>query len=247
MIRVSWVLSCCLVMASCHASDGESSSAEPGKQPAAAASAPTMLDRWNQLMEKGREFAESPREVEVPRVVPRGGRPEIILSGSSIRVNGQLVEIGGPLSAWKQALPPHPHCYGEVRIVCVWRDLGIEVATQSIANTSVLDASVHLAIPSTASPLPSNEATAKSRPTHAFSGYLELDGFGIDAQTKFSEVQARADPNRNLRCGLRDCSHPHGGFNEKASLYLRLSRADRQGNVVVLTLSGNEEQAPIRK
>lgn len=251
-MRFVWLAFCCLFVAGCEASDS-STPGTAGERNAASASAPSLLDRWNQLMKKGREYAEPSSSPEAFRVVPRGGWPEIILSGPSIRVNGQSVEIGGTLDSWKKALPSQHHCTGgRVRTVCVWRELGLEVATQSARNQSVLDVSVHLALSSDTTSTPAESGSSDDEgvsqgPTRAFPGYLELDGYGIDARTKFSELRARAKPDRNLRCGLRDCSHPHGLFNDNASLYLQLNRADQQGNIVVFTVSGTAEPSPISK
>lgn len=67
----------------------------------------------------------------------------------------------------------------------------------------------------------------------AFSGYLELDGFGIDSKAKFWEVQSETRDRRKLTCGLRECSHPGGAFGKNANIFL--------------ILNGNSDQATLRQ
>ena len=41
-------------------------------------------------------------------------------------------------------------------------------------------------------------------PKQAISGYLELDGYGVYAASKFREIRAGLKPKREVTCGLRD-------------------------------------------
>lgn len=66
-----------------------------------------------------------------------------------------------------------------------------------------------------------------------FPGYLELDGFGIDSDTKFWEIKSALNNKRNLSCGIRDCATPVGAFGDDGELQFRLN--------------GNLESSTIRK
>lgn len=198
-------------------------------------------------MRKGREFAGDETQNAQVRLVNRGAKPEILLEGEGIRLNGTDVEIGGAFESWKAALKGNPRCTSKKNgiALCVWDDLGIEVGTGVRDQNKVTFLNVHFYVPSPTGlePVPtfSGREPPPARPRKAFPGYLQLDGFGIDAQTQFWEIRAKTKPERNLRCGLRDCSHPHGGYGDKASLYLRLNRSDDRGNVVEFSMGGGEE------
>ncbi|HEX8614378.1 MAG TPA: hypothetical protein VF800_24115 [Telluria sp.] len=47
-------------------------------------------------------------------------------------------------------------------------------------------------------------------PHHPFQGYLEVDGVGIDAETKLSSVLAGVMRERNFHCGFLDCTAARG-------------------------------------
>lgn len=209
---------------------------------------PTKLELFNALVGKAQEHIDTPKTNRNPRTVARGARPEIIIRGSEISINGTRVSIGDPIASWRNTLTESPVCHeNSVRTLCVWDQLGIQVTTQSIKNAAVLDFTVYQNIEPLAPwnpQLPDGsmmKAPPDYRPKQAFPGYLELDGYGIDAKTQFWEIRAKADPKRNLRCGSRDCSHPHGGFSDKANLYLRLNGATENSTLYEFTISANED------
>ena len=213
----------------------------------------TKLDLLNELMQKGAEEAGVIKDYGKPRIVPKGGKPEIIIKGDQIFINGKSVAISQPINEWKKVLPKTAVCRERVRVTCKWESLGIEVSTQSISNTAIYDFTIYFNLEPpdpyaglvTHRPDGTPVAPKKDyRPKHPFPGYFELDGYGIDAKTEFWEIRASVDPERELRCGVRDCSHPHGGFSDKASLYLRLNRANEYGNLYEFTISGMEEAVP---
>jgi hypothetical protein len=54
----------------------------------------------------------------------------------------------------------------------------------------------------------------------AFHGYLQLDGYGIDAATEFWEIKSATENKRRWRCGLLDCARPSGTFGDHAQMQL---------------------------
>ena len=71
---------------------------------------------------------------------------------------------------------------------------------------------------------------------------LALVGFGIDKETRFWEIKQSVSRERELRCGLKDCSHPMGSFSEQANLYLTLAGRDERSALKKFNIS--ESPAP---
>jgi len=217
---------------------------------------PLMQDVWKEVLRKGTEAASTVKNVGKPRVVPKGAKPEIVLKKDQIWIDGKLVAIGQPFQAWENALADKLKCSvpkpkNDIRY-CVSDRLGIALGS-SMRNTKVVKffkiyvnlEQLHPYGVATHRP----DGTPRpppvdTRPKHSFPGYLELDGYGIDAKSQFWEIRAGSDPWRELRCGLRDCAHPHGAFSETATLYLRLNSSTEHGNVYEFTISGREEYPP---
>lgn len=212
---------------------------------------PSKLELLNELMGKAQEEVGAVKSYGKPRVVARGAKPEIIINRAQISIDGKVVAMGASMSSWRAVLPGSPRCTSEKNsgVLCAWDQLGIEVGSEFRAPK----VSKYLIISLNKEELPPwnpqmpdgsiKPAPPDLRPQNVFSGYLQLDGYGIDAQTKFWEIRASADPKRNLRCNSRDCSHPHGRFSDKANLYLRLNSATEYGNVYELTISADGQSA----
>lgn len=202
---------------------------------------PTKLELLNELMGKAQEEVRDDKVIRKPRVVARGARPAIEVRNAKIFVNERVLSLGDPLDAWLKAVPSTPRCNSSKSdaTLCIWDDLGIAVGTSPTNPTiaKFLNVSVNL---EPADPL-FPDRPRPFRPKQAFPGYLELDGYGIDAKTQFWEIRAKADPKRNLRCGSRDCSHPHGSFSDKANLYLRLNGATENSTLYEFTISADED------
>ncbi len=202
---------------------------------------PTQLELLNELMGKAQEEVSDKKPTRQPRIIARGARPAIEVRNDKIFVNERALSLGAPLEIWLKAIPSTPRCdasKGDATL-CIWDTLGIAIGTSptSPTITKFLNVSVNL---EPADPL-FPDRPRPFRPKQAFPGYLELDGYGIDAKTQFWEIRAKADPKRNLRCGSRDCSHPHGGFSDKANLYLRLNGATENSTLYEFTISADED------
>ena len=199
---------------------------------------PTKLELLNELKGKAQEHAGEVKDWGKPRVVARGPKPEIVIKGDQIFIGGTQLKAGESLARWKAVIGGGARCEGSDSISCIWDQLGIEVGTYKNSPNLVSGMQITLNIE------PQDPLFPRPRPEylpkHPFPGYLELDGFGIDAQTKFWEIRSSSDPTRNLRCNSRDCSHPHGRFSDTANLYLRLNSKREDGNVYEFTISGGE-------
>ena len=196
---------------------------------------PTKLELLNELMGKAQEHVGAVKDYGKPRVVARGAKPEIVIKGSKFYIDGTDLRIGDSLALWKAILGGGERCQmGDLVFACIWDQLGIQVeAPRNTPNrTSGIEISLNLEPPDPLFPRP----RPPWFPKQAFPGYLELDGYGIDAQTKFWEIRASADPKRNLRCNPRDCSHPHGRFADTGNIYLRLNSTSEYGNVYELSI-----------
>jgi hypothetical protein len=213
-----------------------------GKPPAAKRREPTMLDRWNQARHQAALATGAIATYPTARHVKRYAKPEIIIKGANIFFDGKPLEFGRPLTAWKNILKRTPHCDKTGMEWCVWEDLGLEVYTSKEDNLGVSTIIIKINVPEdllnetrTSYPdgTPDNTPKADWLARHPFTGYLEIDGFGIDKETKFWELQSNIDTHRNLSCGLRSCEFPSGIFGP--------------GSIIALHLNGGSESATIEE
>ena len=201
-----------------------------------------MLDRWNEMRQHAAVSTGAINAPSLSRQVKRSAKPEIIIKGSSIFFDGKLLEFGQPLSSWKKILKRKPHCDKTGIEWCVWEDLGLQISTSKEDNSGVGTVTIKLSIPehllneiTTTYPdgTPDNTPKADWLARHPFTGYLQIDGFGVDRETKFLELQSNIDTRRNLTCGLRSCEFPKGIFGP--------------GSVIALHLNGGSETATIEE
>lgn len=163
------------------------------------------------------------------RTVQRGAKPEIVLSGDRVMFNGRQLRLGEAIETWDDVLPGQRRCEtGPNPASCVWDEIGLQAVLDFRNPGRVKAFYVFLRLPET--------MDTAFEPQKPFPGYLELDGFGIDARTAFWEVRKSADPKRNIRCGLRDCAMPKGAFGKGVGIYFDLSTPDEMGTVSVLQL-----------
>lgn len=130
----------------------------------------------------------------------------------------------------------------KIATACVWDDIGIQAGTKPGGKRGAV---TYLTIFLNKRPIDPYKGLVTHNPDgtlitpdvdyapkQAFSGYLELDGFGIDAKTEFWELLSTANPERRLTCGTRDCTHPTGSLGGNSGvLYLTTNRNDEHGNI----------------
>jgi len=210
-----------------------SKGAEPSNQlPPTKKKEPTMLDRWNEVKRQAALATGAIETTDQPRHVERYAKPEIIIKGTNIFFDGRPLEFGRPLTSWKGILKRNPHCDETGTEWCIWEELGLKVSTRAKSNFGVSTIVIYLSIPEnlleetrTTHPdgMPSNAPKADWLVRHPFTGYLEIDGFGIDKETKFWELQSSIDIHRNLSCGLKSCEFPSGIFGPSSMIDLHLN------------------------
>ncbi len=193
---------------------------------------PTMLDRWNEVQRQAAIATGAITTYPTPRRVKRNAKPEIIIKGSHIFFDGKPLEFGRPLEEWKNILNRRPRCDKTGIEWCVWEDLGLEVSTRAKSNFGVSTINIKISIPDDLleeTRISYPDGTTHNTPKadwlahHPFTGYLEIDGFGIDKETKFWELQSSVDNRRNLRCGIRSCEFPSGIFGPGSMFDLHLN------------------------
>lgn len=170
----------------------------------------------------------------------------IIMDGSSISFDGNKVQLGQSMVAWKRAIGSQPRCSDERRapVVCTWDALGLEVGSDD-GLKKVKFANLFLRVPDyNSDPLPllpdgspAGVSTASASPRYPFAGRLELDGVDITHKKPFREVRASIDQQRYVRCGFRDCSNPHGNFGGGAKIFFELDGRIENDSIVRIGLS----------
>lgn len=163
------------------------------------------------------------------RSVTRGAKPEIVVKGTKIFVNDRAIAIGQSLEHWAKLFPGTPICATELlRQSCVWDKLGVDILAE---DSLVISVTVFFNIEPwgpIATELPDGTPIVPlvdTRPKHAFPGYFELDGYGIDAQTEFWEIRAHIAPRRNLHCDIGgNCGSTAILLTSGVKIYLDLYR-----------------------
>lgn len=138
------------------------------------------------------------------RIVPKGAKPVVMIErrgitsdkdpyfSNGIRFNGKHIKNGAPLSRAVEVLGPDFRTYHGTHY---WDELGISVHTNAAPQPKsgkpraeyVKYISIHLNSPSHGTTPPPSE------PSRSFSGYLSLDGAGIDKHSRLWEVDALAN------------------------------------------------------
>jgi hypothetical protein len=186
------------------------------------------------------------KEPGQPRIIGKGAKPKVIVSGENITYNGKPLIIGATLREWESILGiPTRRYIKQPPSLLVWDNLGFHIFAGEKNKVDQLKIYINKRPPDAYAGLVTHGADGKPvepsidySPQKPFSGYLEIDGFGIDAKTEFWEIVKTANPKRNLHCPLRDCSHPSGSMGDNSgSIYFILNRGDERGNIYELSIS----------
>lgn len=197
---------------------------------------------WNELKSRAKDGVAAIENYGRPRQIPRGAKPEIIIKGTQIFIDGKNISIGLPIDIWKKTIPGHARCISlRKSIRCDWDVLGITVMTDGdMVDVFTLHFNKADWGPY-AEELPDGTPIRPSldhRPAQTFPGYFEFDGYGIDSKTRFWEIRASVNAHRNLRCDLfGNCGSPHGRFSDDASLYLTLTNTSENGRLEEFTIA----------
>jgi hypothetical protein len=210
---------------------------------------PSVLDVWNEIVRGAEEKAGAIKNVGKPRVVPKGAKPEVIVNYDGlITFNGQPLRLGDHIDTWRAVLPKDAVCHDSVvwqgkpkSTGCFWDDLGMFISTTYANPGAVVQLKIvfNFELLESSLQLPPLDGESKSMPNHAFRGYFEIDGCGVDKDTKFWEMRSGVDGRRSLRCGLTDCSHPHGGGGNH-TISIRVDGKSEYDRLRTITLGGSQ-------
>ncbi|MBS1160235.1 MAG: hypothetical protein H6R15_2654 [Proteobacteria bacterium] len=214
-----------------------------------------LQDAWKRAAAMAAKQAREIESLGKPRIIKKGAKPEIIIQGETITINGKKLAIGDTLEKWTEAIPGTPNCeavklgLGKKNISCRWELLGIEIATfeiDSVEKSPKFVGGMGIYINFEFDPYAGLVTTRpdgtpisppqKTHPDHPFPGYLEIDGYGINSKTEFWEVLRSIDPKRNVYCGMRDCSHPEGLLGGREHLSFRLNNTSSRGNIYEISI-----------
>lgn len=175
----------------------------------------------------------------------------IAIRESNISFGGKNVKMGQSLDDWKKAVPGTPRCTDEqiAPLMCTWDNVGLQVGTDD-GLKNVKFASLFLLVPTIdpdpLPPLPDGSpagvSTVARPPQKPFTGRLQLDGVDITAKLPFSNVRSSIDRRRNVRCGSRDCSIPHGKFGNGAQIFFELDGRSESDNCTDGTFASERER-----
>ena len=207
----------------------------------------SVLESLNILKSRATSVLQSARRVEKSRVVKKGAHPEVIIIKDSLYFNGEKLKFGDALGDWKKIISGNPRCFDGAMISCVWDDLGLEIGTDMGRNQRVKFINIYFRMFEIYEGVGKLEGKVGEEPQEAaywvprgiFAGYLEMDGYGIDAETKFRDIRSNIDPKRNLNCGLRDCSHPGGALSDDATIYLTLDGRSEHSKLKEFSISAS--------
>jgi hypothetical protein len=169
-----------------------------------------VADQWGTFMRWTDDWldksgdAHRAREIPIARIVPRGAQPEIIMRRSSldefgnprflngVSIDGQILKPGDTMQDAVNALGPNFRGKWE------WDNLGITM-TSFIPQSRMTDRradhrdelieAIHINLNKNPHP----EALRQRPNRKLFSGYLELDGVGIDSSTTIRDIRALAN------------------------------------------------------
>ena len=208
--RLLAVAACLLLVSSCSA--GEVTAPAATKSPASAASEaqrktedellerarqrnggkePSVLDVWNEIVRGAEQKAGAIKDVGKPRVVPKGAKPEIIVNYDGlVTFDGKPLRLGQHIDEWRKALPKDAVCRVNEATRCYWDQLGLKVMTSERQGKDVIQIDIHINLKKVQSwELPVKSAY-KTKPDESFKGDLEIDGYGIDKDTRFWKMRA---------------------------------------------------------
>lgn len=162
------------------------------------------------------------------------GVHRIVFRDDQLVYNGKALELGQTLHAWDKILPGKRRCEGAKVDVCVWDNLGIVVVMGNSEHNRIRSAKIFLRLPENI------ESYSPMMPKHSFGGQIELDALLLSSETKFSDIRQHARPDRNIRCGLRECVTPAGALGKKTIIYFDLTRHTEHSTIDGVGISNGE-------
>lgn len=206
----------------------------------------SLLDRYNKIVHEAFGAVNKKLDAHEPRKIAKGALPAIVLRKDKIFYNDAQLFLGTKLQEWLEALPTGPRCiqFSQVLKSCHWDDLGLTLSVNGVSSkVERLDIQFQKRVISEAAEIVAKEDSVQgkqlpltSEPVGTFRGYFELDGYGIDSNTMFWEIESAIDQSRNLHCGLRDCQFRGAIFGENSRIYIRLNGPSATSTVSLIQI-----------
>jgi hypothetical protein len=198
-----------------------------------------------EFLRRAIEVAGEIKDYGKPRVVQRGANPELIIHSSEISFNGKPLKLGAHIDEWKKVFGASPRSFPKHPTSYVWDDLGIEIVTEHEQVTKVVQLTVYLnqkpkdpyagmvTVRPDGSPI---MPLPDFNPKNMFRGYFELDGAGIDRQTKVWEVNALAKRRNKFYCMMSLNSCHAATEDNRYTLDFSTDNRKGEGLIYVFTL-----------
>jgi hypothetical protein len=208
---------------------------------------PNGTERQASPYEKGMTV-DQPREllrraIEVAGAIKDYG--ELIIRSSEISFNGKPLKLGAHIDEWKKVFGASPRSFPKHPTSYVWDDIGIEIVTAHEQITKVVQLTVYLN-PKPKDPYAGmvtvwpdgspNTPLPDFNPKNMFRGYFELDGAGIDRQTKVWEVNALAKRRNKFYCMMSLNSCHAATEDNRYTLDFSTDNKKGEGLIYVFTL-----------
>ncbi|NGZ84942.1 DUF7738 domain-containing protein [Duganella aceris] len=206
-------------------------------------------DRVGSAFDKAAKQMLAVKDYGLPRKIAKVGKPALILKDGRISLNDRRLVLGDSMQSWKKIIGDGSVC-GEQKWPkwCKWEALGIAIGTSMKRDDRVEYVTVYLNKDPSQNEVDFPDLDKNGKPVPhpwivegLFPGYLELDGFGIDRKTQFWEIRSSVNRTRDLRCGLRDCSHPVGALSETVGIFIKLTGNHERAELRELSLSLGED------
>lgn len=258
--RLPALLLVCMLALATHPALAQDAKPQTQKTaPAAKHTPPAHQRTWADVWNEGAKATGAVKAWGKPRQVPKGGKPEIILKGTEVYLDGEQMRLGQGQSFayWQQKIGGDPRCdraYNGYQ-VCIWDELGLVLRSASASNEMLGGIEIHLRLrpqdPYAGLVTTRPDGTPATPPLDVwphrpFPGYLVLDGFGIDAKTKLWEVFQASKPERNLGCGLRSCEFVRGILGPLTSLDMRTNSRSEDGELYEVHVGAQISPEPPR-
>ncbi|TWI69202.1 hypothetical protein IP91_00268 [Pseudoduganella lurida] len=206
---------------------------------------PSRSEQLRAVFDKAAKRSGIVKDAAPVRTVRKGAKPEILLSPGKVVFNGTELRFGARVADWKAVIGGEALCSkaNEKPVWCKWDGNGIEIGGTLEKPDTVEELRVYLN-------RDANELEMKDIPTASgrkrvepvwlakgvFRGYLAIDQFGVDARTTFREIQNGVSADYRLRCGLAQCTHPHGNLGPELNIQMVLMGTPDDGVLKELSL-----------
>jgi hypothetical protein len=181
--------------------------------------------QWSEFKEGYREATTAPREIN------RGAKPEVIVNGNDITIDGQPLRLGADAQEWVDVLGSG---FRKHYRAFIWDEKGLSALPYPNDENKVVALSVTLNFKQSSSQgEPAHEELRSGGnhvPKEPFKGYLEINGLAVDAQSTIRETNLRSNGELSIRCskGINICSDSIGRGEDAPLLYFEVDGREEE-------------------